>query len=108
MTPASAAMMRAICCRRNHHAADVAHLGVVENTLQPVADFDSIFPRVHHDDHQNAAVSSLLAYLPLLFERGGELVDRLIVVERFYCDHGDLRVGLTIDLGAEIFEVVFG
>ena len=94
--------------RRNHHAADIAHLGVVEDALEPVADFDSIFPRVHHDEHQDAAVSSLRAYLPLLFERCGKLVDRLVVVERFYCDYGDLGVCLTIDLRAEIFEVEFG
>ena len=93
---------------RNHRAADVAHLGVVEDALEPVADFDPIFSRIHYDDHQDAAVRSLLAYLPLLFESGGELVYRLIAIHRLDRDNRDLGVRLAIDLGTEIFKIELG
>ena len=93
--------------RRNHHPSDIANLGVVENTLQPIANFNSVFPRVHHNEHQDAAIRSLRAHLPLLFKRDGEVVYGLVIIESFYRDDGDLRVSLAIDLSTEILEIVF-
>jgi hypothetical protein len=54
------------------------------------------------------AICALGAYLPLVFESGGELVDGLVIVEGLDGHDGDLGVGLAINLGAEIFKTGLG
>lgn len=93
---------------RDHGTANISDLGVVQNALKTVADFDAILPRVHDDQQKNAAVSPLRANLPLVFERSGKLVYRLIAIHRLDRDNRDLGVRLAIDLGTEIFKIELG
>src|SRR5271155_1174184 len=98
----------ALAERRDHRTADVAYLRVVEDALQPIANLNSVFPRVQHDEHQNAAVGALGTYLPLVFERSGKFFNRLVVVERLDGHDGDLGMGPAVDLGAEVLKAELG
>ena len=42
--------------KRNHLAADVADLGVVQNPLKPVSHVDSVFVIAHRQKHQRTAI----------------------------------------------------
>jgi len=98
----------ALLGRRYHGAAYVAHLGVVEDALEAVADLNAASPRSHDEEHQDATVGPLGAYLPLLLEGGGELFDGLVAVKGFDGDNSDLGVGLPVDLGAEALHALPG
>lgn len=50
--------------RGDHVAADVADLGVVEDTFKAVTDLDPAFAVVDGEEHQDTAVGLLLADLP--------------------------------------------
>ena len=91
---------------RLHGAADVADLGVVEDAFEAVADLDAAVARRHDEDHEDATVCALGADLPLLFELGGELFDGLVVIKGLNGDDGDLGVGLAVNGGAEIFNLL--
>jgi hypothetical protein len=91
--------------RGHHGSADITDLGIVEDAFEAVSDLDPAFSRVENYEDQDASICALCADLPLLLESGGEVVDRLVVVEGFDGDYRYLRVGLAIDLGAEVFEV---
>ena len=94
-------------CGGSHRASDITHLGVVQDTFETVADLDAAPSRGHDQQHQDAAVV-LVANLPLLFERGGELLDGLIAVDGFDGDDGNLGVGLPVHLGAELLQAGLG
>src|SRR5277367_6768763 len=74
---------------RHHGTADVAHFGVVEDAFQTVAHLDAVLAGGYGDDQEDAAICALGAYLPLVFEGCGELVDGLVVVEGLDGDDGD-------------------
>ena len=82
---------------RNDGAADDADFAVGQNAFEAVAGLDAAFAVLNGEEQDDAAVGSLRADLPFVFEGGGEVFDRL-AVERFHRDHGDLGVGLAIDL----------
>ena len=46
------------------------------------------------------------AYLPLVLEGGGELLDGHVIVDGIDGDDGDLGVCLAIDLKAEVFDAL--
>ena len=85
---------------RNDGAADDADLAVGQNALEAVAGLDAAFAVLNGEDQDDAAVGSLSADLPFVFEGCGEIFDRL-AVEGLHRDHGDLGMGLAIDLQAE-------
>lgn len=87
-----------LLCSRYHRTTDVANLGIVENALQSVADLNSSSPRLHDEDYQNAAVSSLRTNLPFVLELGGELFDGLVVIESLDGDDSDLSMRLAVNL----------
>jgi hypothetical protein len=92
--------------RRHHGAADVAYLGVVQDALEAVAYLDAASAGLHDEDHQDAAIGSLGAYLPFVLKGRGELFDGNVVVDGFDGDDGDLGVCLAIDLTAEVFDAL--
>lgn len=92
---------------RNDGAPDDADLAVGENAFEAVAGLNAASAVLNGEQQDDAAISSLGADLPLVFERGGEVFDWL-AVERLYRDHGNLRVGLAIDLKAKGIQVLDG
>jgi hypothetical protein len=91
----------------DHAAADVAYLGVGEDAFEAIAYFDPALVVVGGDQHQDAAVRGLGADLPLLFEEVGE-VGYCLAAEVVDGDNGDLRVGLMVELAAELLHLGFG
>ena len=61
--------------RRRHCSSDVSHLRIVQNPLKAVSDLDPPAPGIHHKQHQDSAVTSLCAHLPLFFQRNGKLLN---------------------------------
>src|ERR1700677_2452958 len=47
--------------RRNHRAANSSDLRIIQNAFEPISHLDAATSRRHHQQHQNAAVSSLRA-----------------------------------------------
>jgi hypothetical protein len=92
----------------HHGAADVADFGVVEDAFEAVTYLDAASSGIHDENHEYAAVGPFGSNLPLVFKGGGELFYGLVAVEGFDGDDGDLGVGLTIDLSAEVFDALPG
>ena len=92
---------------RIHAAADVAYLGVVEDALQAVTDFDAVFVILDGEDEDDAFVGGLGADLPVVVERGGPGVD-VLAVEGFYGDDFDGGVSFGVDLPGKVFDVFLG
>ena len=79
--------------RRDHGPADVPDLGIVQDAFEAVADFDEVMAVLNGDEHEDAAVGTLLANLPLVFQAIGE-VGLVVAVKVLKDDDGDLGVEL--------------
>ena len=90
------------CAKIGHHGAtDIADLGIVEDTLEPIADVDAIFVIVDGQKYQGSAVSALFAYLPGIFKLVGP-ISGVIAIEVADGNDGKLGVCLgVVKLGAK-------
>ena len=86
---------------RDHFTTDVANFAVWENALKTVPDFNPALVILNCKQHENAAVGSLAAYLPLLFQAVGK-IGRIIAVKRLNRDDMNLRIrAARVQLGAK-------
>lgn len=94
-----------LACSRSHGTAYVTHLCVIEDAFEAVSHLDAPATRIHNEDHQDAAIL-FIPHLPFVFKVGRELLDALVVIEGLDGDHGNLRVGLMVNLCAQGLKIL--
>ena len=65
----------ALARRRDHRAADIAYLGVVENPLQAIAHLDTVLPGFIEKSTRTPRSVPFGTDLPFVFKSGGKLID---------------------------------
>ena len=93
--------------RRNHGAADVADLGVVQDAFQAIANLDAIFPWGHENSRRTPRSVPLAPTFHLSSSAVANSSMDWSLSSGLDGDDGDLGVGLAIDLGAEVFQAGF-
>jgi hypothetical protein len=89
---------------RYHCAANVSDLGVVQNTLEPITDIDSIFVDVNRKQYKHTAVGAFGTDLPGVFELIGP-IGGIVAVKIVHDDHCNLRFGIrVVELASKIVD----
>ena len=91
----------------NHGAASVSGAGIVDDWFEAVAHLDAVFALIRGDEEEHAAIVFFAADAQMFVEIGGVVFDGL-VLEVVNGNDGHLCTGFLFELGAELFERVFG
>jgi hypothetical protein len=90
--------------QRDGLAAKASDLAIGQDRLQPVADFNAVFPVLHCKKDQDAMVCSFAANTPLFVEGDG-IAFNVRTIQGIHRDYGNLGVRFLVELLADVVQL---